>query len=70
MELLTGEPNLVKHYKPHRLPELFCTSPHAGEMDKLRFDCFRVGVAKENIEEMEPVLRNTHLASFDINAIK
>jgi hypothetical protein len=39
-------------------------------MDKLRFDCFRVGLAKEKIEEMEPVLRNTGLLSFDINAIK
>jgi formiminoglutamase len=27
-------------------------------------------MAKENMDEMEPVLRNTHLLSFDINAIK
>ncbi len=39
-------------------------------MDKLRFDCYRVGIAKENIEEMEPVIRNTNLLSFDISAIK
>ena len=38
-------------------------------MDKLRFDCYRVGLAKENMEEMEPVIRNTNLLSFDINAI-
>ena len=39
-------------------------------MDKLRFDCYRVGMAKESIEEMEPVIRNTNLLSFDITAIK
>ena len=38
-------------------------------MDKLRFDCFRVGSVKENIEEMEPVIRNSNLFSFDISAI-
>jgi hypothetical protein len=38
-------------------------------MDKLRFDCYRVGHVKENMEEMEPVLRNSHLLSFDISAI-
>ncbi len=38
-------------------------------MDKLRFDCFRVGHVKESIEEMEPVIRNSNLFSFDISAI-
>ena len=38
-------------------------------MDKLRFDCYRVGSVKENIDEMEPVIRNSNLFSFDISAI-
>jgi hypothetical protein len=38
-------------------------------MDKLRFDCYRVGNVKEHIEEMEPVIRNSHLFSFDIAAL-
>jgi hypothetical protein len=38
-------------------------------MDKLRFDCFRVGNVKEHIEDMEPVLRNCHLVSFDVMSI-
>jgi arginase family enzyme len=38
-------------------------------MDKLRFDCYRVGSVKENIDEMEPVIRNSSLFSFDISAI-
>ena len=37
-------------------------------MDKLRFDCFRVGHVKQNIEEMEPVIRNCSLFSFDMSA--
>lgn len=70
MEMLTGEPNLVKHYN-HIGFQSYLVHPRMLEtMDKLRFDCHRVGSAKENMEEMEPVLRNTNLLSFDINSIK
>jgi len=39
-------------------------------IDKLRFDCFRVGTVKEQLAEMEPVIRNSDMLSFDIAAIK
>ena len=70
MEMLTSEPNLVKHYNHIGFQSYFVHPRMLETMDKLRFDCHRVGAAKENMEEMEPVLRNTHLLSFDINAIK
>ncbi len=70
LEMLTGEPNMVKHYN-HIGFQSYLVHPRMLEtMDKLRFDCYRVGVAKENMEEMEPVIRNTNLLSFDMNAIK
>src|SRR5579871_1269951 len=69
MEMLTSEPNYVRHYN-HIGFQSFYVHPHMLEtMDKLRFDCFRVGNVKENIEEMEPVIRNSSLFSFDISAI-
>ena len=70
MEMLTSEPNLVRHYNHIGFQSYFVHPRMLETMDKLRFDCFRVGAAKENMEEMEPVLRNTNLLSFDINAIK
>ncbi len=70
LELLTSEPNLVKHYNHIGFQSYFVHPRMLETMDKLHFDCHRVGAAKENIEEMEPVLRNTHLLSFDISAIK
>ena len=39
-------------------------------IDKLRFDCFRLGRVREGIEEMEPVIRDSHMMSFDISAIQ
>jgi arginase family enzyme len=69
MEMLTGEPNMIRHYN-HVAFQSYLVHPHMLEtMDKLRFDCFRVGHVKENIEEMEPVIRNSQMFSFDIAAI-
>ena len=69
MEMLTAEPNYIHHYN-HIGFQSYYVHPHMLEtMDKLRFDCFRLGSVKDNIEEMEPVIRNSHLFSFDINAI-
>ena len=69
MEMLTGEPNYTKHYNHIAFQSYFVHPRMLETMDKLRFDCFRVGMVKENIDEMEPVLRNSHMFSFDISAI-
>jgi formiminoglutamase len=69
MDLLTGEPNFVRHYN-HIAFQSYYVHPRMLEtMDKLHFDCYRVGSVKENIDEMEPVIRNSNLFSFDISAI-
>jgi formiminoglutamase len=70
MEMLTSEPNLIRHYNHIGFQSYFVHPRMLETMDKLRFDCYRLGIAKENMEEMEPVIRNTHLLSFDISAIK
>jgi len=68
MEMLTGDPNFIRHYN-HIAFQSYYVHPHILEtMDKLRFDCFRVGHVKQNIEEMEPVIRNCSLFSFDMSA--
>ncbi len=70
MEMLTAEPNYIKHYN-HIAFQSYLVSPHMLEtLDKLRFDCYRLGIVKENMTEMEPVLRNSHLLSFDISALQ
>ncbi len=70
LEMLTGEPNLVRHYNHIGFQSYFVHPGMLQTMDKLHFDCYRLGAARENIEEMEPVIRNTHLLSFDMSAIK
>ena len=69
MELLTAEPNYMRHYNHIGFQSYFVHPRMLETMDKLRFDCFRVGNVKEHIEEMEPVIRNCHVFSFDMTAI-
>lgn len=69
MELLTTEPNYMRHYNHIGFQSYFVHPRMLETMDKLRFDCFRVGNVKEHIEEMEPVIRNCHVFSFDISAL-
>jgi arginase family enzyme len=69
MEMLTGEPNYVRHYNHIGFQSYYVHPRMLETMDKLRFDCYRVGHVKETIEEMEPVLRNSQLFSFDISAL-
>lgn len=70
MEMLTSEPNMVRHYNHIGFQSYFVHPGMLETMDKLRFDCFRVGTVKEDLDEMEPVIRNSDLFSFDIAAIK
>ena len=69
MEMLTGEPNFLKHYNHLAFQSYFVHPTMLQTMDKLRFDCFRLGAIKENLEEMEPVLRSSHMLSIDLCAL-
>ena len=70
MEMLTSEPNFIRHYNHVGFQSYFVHPAMLETIDKLRFDCYRVGKVKENIEEMEPVIRNSNMVSFDIAAIQ
>jgi len=70
MPMLTGEPNFVKHYNHIGFQSYFVHPAMLETIDKLGFDCYRVGKVKENMEEIEPVIRNAELFAFDIAAIQ
>ena len=69
MEMLTGEPNFIRHYNHIAFQSYFVHPSMLQTMDKLRFDCYRLGVVKEKLEEMEPVIRNSQMMSIDIAAM-
>jgi formiminoglutamase len=69
MELLTSEPNFIRHYNHIGFQSYYVHPNMLETLDKLRFDCYRIGNVKESMDEMEPVIRNCQLLSFDISAI-
>ncbi|MBA3828152.1 MAG: formimidoylglutamase [Taibaiella sp.] len=70
MEILTGQPNFVGHYSHIGFQSYYAHPRMVETLDKLRFDFFRLGKVRECLEDMEPVLRNSHLFSFDLSAVK
>lgn len=69
MEMLTGEPNFIRHYNHIAFQSYFVHPNILQTMDRLRFDCFRVGVVKDALEEMEPVIRSSNFVSVDVAAM-
>ncbi|MCX8020781.1 MAG: formimidoylglutamase [Chitinophagaceae bacterium] len=69
MDMLTTMPNYVRHYNHIGFQSFYVHPDMLETLDKLRFDCFRVGHVKENLDEMEPVLRNSQMLSIDISAL-
>ena len=70
MEMLTGVPNYIKHYNHIGFQSYFVHPQMLETIDKLRFDCYRVGKVKESLDEMEPAIRNSNMLTFDITAIQ
>lgn len=70
VDMFTGIPNHLKHYTHIGFQSYFMHPAMLETIDKLGFDCHRVGKVKEAIEEMEPAIRNSDMLSFDIAAIQ
>jgi hypothetical protein len=70
MDMLTRQPNFVRHFSQIGFQSYYVNPKVLETMDKLRFDCFRLGRIREDLEEMEPVLRNCNMLSIDLNVLR
>jgi len=69
MEMLTGEPNYIRQYN-HLAFQSYLVHPDILEtLDKLGFDCYRLGHVREFADEVEPLLRDSNMLSIDISAL-
>ncbi len=69
-DLLTTTPNFVSQCNIMGFQSYYTNPKMVSTLDKLHFECNRLGRVKENIESMEPYIRQTHFASFDIKALQ
>jgi arginase family enzyme len=70
LDMLTGSPNFIRHYNHIAFQSYYAHPKMLETLDKLRFDFFRLGKVRENIEEMEPVLRGSDIFSIDLNVVR
>jgi len=70
MEMLTGQPNFIRHYNHIGFQSYYVHPRMLETLDKLRFDLFRLGRVREHMEDMEPVLRTSDMFSFDVSAVR
>ena len=70
LDLFMREPNYLQHYNHIGFQSYFVHPKMLETIDKLRFDCFRVGKIKDCLERVEPPIRSCDIFSFDISAVQ
>ena len=69
LAMLTEDPNYIRHYNHVGFQSYYVHPRMLETLDKLHFDCYRVGKVREQLEEMEPVIRHSNLMTIDISAM-
>ncbi len=69
-KIMLHEPNYLFSYT-HLAYQSYLIDPlSVSVLEKLYFEAFRIGQMRTNLQEIEPVVRNADLLSFDITAIR
>lgn len=69
-DILMHEPNYLFNYS-HLAYQSYLTDKEAVQaLEKMHFESYRLGVVRENMQEMEPVIRSADMISFDLGAIR
>ena len=68
--IFTYEPNYLFNYTNLGYQTYFVDQDAIDLMGKLNFDIYRLGYVRKNMEEVEPLVRNADLLSFDISSIR
>lgn len=69
-EIFKYDPNYLFSYCQLAYQSYLVEPNEASLIEKLYFDAVRLGVVKENIQEMEPIVRDADMLTFDISAIQ
>lgn len=70
LQIMMHEPNFLFNYTNLAYQSYLADQQMLDTLEKLSFENYRLGEVQEKIEEMEPVVRDADMLSFDISAIK
>jgi formiminoglutamase len=68
--ILVHEPNYLFNYSQLAYQSYLVDPEEVITLEKLYFEAYRLGDLRHNIVEIEPVIRNADMISFDISSIK
>jgi formiminoglutamase len=69
-KILLHEPNFLFSYTHLAYQSYLIDPANVAVLEKLYFEAFRIGQMRTSMQEMEPVIRNADMLSFDITAIR
>jgi len=69
-QIILHQPNFLFNYSNIGYQTYFVDENALELMKKLFFDVYRLGYVNKNIEEVEPIVRNADMLSFDISALR
>ncbi|ALI99263.1 formimidoylglutamase [Rufibacter tibetensis] len=68
--ILLHDPNYLSGFS-HLAHQTYLTDNSTlAALEKLHFELFRVGQVRQQMQEMEPIIRQANLISFDVSAIR
>ncbi len=69
-KIILHKPNILFNFSNIGYQSYFVDQNSIELMNKLYFDAHRLGKVRKNMEDVEPIIRNADLMSFDISAIR
>ena len=68
--IILHQPNFLFNYTNIGYQTYFVEQEALKLMQNLFFDIYRLGIVRENLEEVEPMVRNADMISIDLSAIR
>ena len=69
-KIILHKPNILFNFSNIGYQSYFVEQTSIELMDKLYFDSHRLGQVRKKMEDVEPIVRNADLLSFDVSAIR
>lgn len=69
-KIILQQPNYLFNYSNIGYQTYFVDQDSIQFMSKLYFDIYRLGQVRSDLEEVEPIVRNADMLSFDISSIR
>ncbi|MBS4012567.1 MAG: formimidoylglutamase [Bacteroidetes bacterium] len=69
-DIIKHKPNFLFNYTNIGYQTYFIDQDAIELMNKMFFDVYRLGLVRSNLEEVEPIVRNADMFSFDVSSIR